>query len=83
MGYDDNTPLKGVTGRRDARRNLARGDAVRVHDGMQPQPLPMLIPEPKAPPAGSYAPSPNVMTDGQSRRQCRSPAVRAALHARR
>lgn len=65
MGYDDNTPLKGVTGG-GLPAEIWREVMVRVHQGLTPKPLPMLIPEPKLPPGGTYAPSPNVMQDGQS-----------------
>lgn len=65
MGNDDNAPLTGVTGG-GLPAEIWREVMVRVHDGLQPQPLAMLIPEPKSPPGGYYAPSPNVMADGQS-----------------
>ncbi|MFN4130982.1 MAG: transglycosylase domain-containing protein, partial [Paracoccaceae bacterium] len=65
MGNDDNTPLTGVTGG-GLPAEIWREVMVRVHEGVRPQPLPMLIPEPKLPPGGYYAPSPNVMADGQS-----------------
>lgn len=65
MGYDDNTPLKGVTGG-GLPAEIWREVMVRVHEGLTPKPLPMRIPEPKLPPGGSYAPSPNVIQDGQS-----------------
>jgi penicillin-binding protein 1A len=65
MGNDDNAPLTGVTGG-GLPAEIWREVMVRVHDGLQPQPLPMLIPAPKLPPGGAYAPSPNVMADGQS-----------------
>ncbi|WP_103332381.1 transglycosylase domain-containing protein [Pseudotabrizicola formosa] len=65
MGNDDNAPLTGVTGG-GLPAEIWREVMVRVHDGLQPQPLAMLIPEAKSPPGGYYAPSPNVMADGQS-----------------
>ena len=65
MGNDDNTPLVGVTGG-GLPAEIWREVMVRVHAGLQPKPLPMLIPEPKLPPGGGYAPSPSVMADGQS-----------------
>ncbi|NEX45979.1 transglycosylase domain-containing protein [Pseudotabrizicola algicola] len=64
MGNDDNSPLTGVTGG-GLPAEIWREVMVRVHQGLQPQPLPMLIPEPKLPPGG-YASSPSVMADGQS-----------------
>jgi penicillin-binding protein 1A len=65
MGNDDNQPLTGVTGG-GLPAEIWREVMVRVHAGLQPQPLAMLIPEQKLPPGGYYAPSPNVMADGQS-----------------
>ena len=64
MGNDDNSPLTGVTGG-GLPAEIWREVMVRVHEGVPPQPLPMLIPEPKLPPGG-YASSPSVMADGQS-----------------
>lgn len=65
MGYDDNTPLKGVTGG-GIPADVWREVMVRVHEGLTAAPLPMDIPEPKLPPNGTYAPSPEVLQDGQS-----------------
>ncbi len=76
LGYDDNTPLKGVTGG-GLPADIWKEVMVRVHDGLPPKPLPMLIPEPKSPPGGSYAPSPNVMQDGQSPAPVLQPETRA------
>jgi 1A family penicillin-binding protein len=45
MGYDDNTPLTGVTGG-GLPAEIWRETMVRVHDGLAPQPLPMAAPEP-------------------------------------
>lgn len=49
MGYDDNTPLTGVTGG-GLPAEIWHEVMVRVHDGMSPKPLPMDIPEPRLPP---------------------------------
>jgi membrane peptidoglycan carboxypeptidase len=50
MGYDDNTPLKGVTGS-GLPAEIWRETMIRVHEGIEPRPLPMFIPEPRqAPP---------------------------------
>lgn len=65
MGNDDNSPLSGVTGG-GLPADIWREVMVRVHDGLTPVPLPMDIPEPKRPPDGTYAPSPEVMQDGNS-----------------
>lgn len=45
MGYDDNTPLTGVTGG-GLPAEIWRETMVRVHEGLAPQPLPMAAPEP-------------------------------------
>ncbi len=45
MGYDDNTPLKGVTGS-GLPSNIWHETMIRVHEGMPPKPLPMLNPIP-------------------------------------
>ncbi|MBN2631770.1 MAG: PBP1A family penicillin-binding protein [Rhodobacteraceae bacterium] len=82
LGYDDNTPLKGVTGG-GLPADIWKEVMVRVHDGLPPKPLPMLIPEPKLPPGGSYAPSPNVMQDGQSPAPVLQPETRATPQAPR
>ena len=50
MGYDDNTPLKGVTGS-GLPAEIWRETMIRVHEGLPPRPLPMVVPEPRrAPP---------------------------------
>ena len=45
MGYDDNTPLKGVTGS-GLPADIWRETMIRVHAGLPPRPLPMLVPTP-------------------------------------
>ena len=65
MGYDDNTPLKGVTGG-GLPADIWHEVMVRVHEGLTPTPLPMDIPPPKLPPGGTYSRSPETMQDGQS-----------------
>ncbi len=45
MGYDDNTPLSGVTGG-GLPAEIWKETMLRVTDGMTPSPLPMLAPEP-------------------------------------
>jgi 1A family penicillin-binding protein len=49
MGYDDNTPLKGVTGS-GLPAEIWRETMVRVHEGIPAMPLPMFIPEPRQTP---------------------------------
>ena len=44
MGYDDNTPLTGVTGG-GLPAEIWREAMARIHDGLPPRPLPMLIPQ--------------------------------------
>ncbi|MDF1856160.1 PBP1A family penicillin-binding protein [Pseudooceanicola sp.] len=44
MGYDDNTPLTGVTGS-GLPAEIWREAMVRVHEGREHRPLPMLVPE--------------------------------------
>jgi membrane peptidoglycan carboxypeptidase len=43
MGYDDNTPLSGVTGG-GLPAEIWRETMLRVHEGLTPKPLPMRIP---------------------------------------
>ncbi len=47
MGYDDNTPLSGVTGG-GLPAEIWHEVMVRVHEGLPPRPLPMLRPAPAA-----------------------------------
>jgi membrane peptidoglycan carboxypeptidase len=48
MGYDDNTPLTGVTGG-GLPAEIFREVMSRAHEGLPNRPLPMLEPEPAAP----------------------------------
>lgn len=50
MGYDDNTPLTGVTGS-GLPAEIWHEAMVRVHEGLEPAPLPAFVPRPKAKPA--------------------------------
>jgi len=45
MGYDDNTPLTGVTGG-GLPAEIWQEAMVRVHEGLEPKPLPMQAPDP-------------------------------------
>lgn len=47
MGYDDNTPLTGVTGS-GLPAEIWHEVMVRVHEGLTPAPLPAFVPKPKA-----------------------------------
>ncbi len=49
MGYDDNTPMQGVTGG-GLPAEIWHEVMIRVEEGLPPQPLPMIIPEPRLPP---------------------------------
>ena len=49
MGYDDNTPLKGVTGG-GLPAEIWHETMMRVHEGTPVHPLPMVRPKPKAAP---------------------------------
>ncbi|WP_204112952.1 transglycosylase domain-containing protein [Shimia biformata] len=46
MGYDDNTPLTGVTGS-GLPAEIWREAMMRVHEGLDPRPLPAFVPKPK------------------------------------
>jgi len=54
MGYDDNTPLKGVTGS-GLPAEIWRETMLRVHEGRTPKPLPMRDPIPPHRPEGAPA----------------------------
>jgi penicillin-binding protein 1A len=60
MGYDDNTPLAGVTGG-GLPAEIWHEVMTRVEDGLPPRPLPMDIPRYRAPPAPA---SPGYLEDG-------------------
>ncbi len=48
MGYDDNTPLTGVTGS-GLPAEIWHEAMIRIHEGVTPSPLPAFDPKPKAP----------------------------------
>lgn len=52
MGYDDNTPLKGVTGG-GLPAEIWHEVMVRVLQDMPPKPLPLIVPEPRLPPGAN------------------------------
>ncbi len=59
MGYDDNTPLKGVTGG-GLPAEIWHEVMVRINDGLPVNELPMIVPEPRVPPQPQYTePDPN------------------------
>jgi membrane peptidoglycan carboxypeptidase len=61
MGYDDNTPLTGVTGG-GLPAEIWRETMLRVHEGLEPKPLPMQRPAPQ--PATASAPPPRRRAPG-------------------
>ena len=66
MGYDDNKPLAGVTGG-GIPAEIWHEVMLRVNEGIPPKPLPMIVPEPKAPPLPGTEPTPlppGSVTDG-------------------
>ncbi|MFN3936406.1 MAG: transglycosylase domain-containing protein [Gemmobacter sp.] len=58
MGYDDNTPLTGVTGG-GLPAEIWKEVMVRVHEGLPARPLPMYVPEPRLPPGSATPPDYN------------------------
>ncbi len=62
MGYDDNTPLSGVTGG-GLPAEIWHEVMLRVSEGTEAKPLPMLEPEPRLPP-DPYAQTPQPGTGG-------------------
>jgi penicillin-binding protein 1A len=57
MGYDDNTPLRGVTGG-GLPAEIWHEVMLRVHEGLPARPLPMLVPEARLPPGQPYRDQP-------------------------
>ncbi|NUB46026.1 PBP1A family penicillin-binding protein [Fertoebacter nigrum] len=55
MGYDDNTPLTGVTGG-GLPAQIWQEVMIRVHEGLPARPLPKIVPEPRRPPVVESAP---------------------------
>lgn len=80
MGYDDNTPLTGVTGA-GLPAEIWREVMLRVHEGVPATPLPMVIPEPRRMPQAtttSAAPDPaarTTTTSAQSQSAAPEPAL--------
>ena len=65
MGYDDNTPLTGVTGG-GLPAEIWHETMVRVHDGLPVTPLPMITPD--------TSPAPDRVAAGTNQTQPTSPA---------
>ncbi|MGV8988103.1 MAG: transglycosylase domain-containing protein [Cypionkella sp.] len=57
MGYDNNTPLKGVTGG-GLPAEIWRETMTRVEEGLPITPLPLIVPEPRLPPGSDAQPAP-------------------------
>lgn len=57
MGYDDNTPLKGVTGG-GLPAEIWHEVMTRAEDGLPVMPLPVIVPDYKSPPGSDAQPSP-------------------------
>ena len=57
MGYDDNTPMTGVTGG-GLPAEIWHEVMLRVHEGVPPRPLPLIVPAPLAPPPQGTEPQP-------------------------
>ncbi|MEX5730084.1 penicillin-binding protein 1A [Rhodovulum iodosum] len=71
MGYDDNTPLRGVTGG-GLPAEIWHETMVRVHEGLPPRPLPMLVPqEPQGPVPDRRAPRQQRAPDNAAERVLR------------
>ena len=83
MGYDDNTPLRGVTGS-GLPAEIWRDAMIRVHQGVPPRDLPMDLPQAREP---RYAEQPFVdphlprtqLPQGQTQQQPRSATDNAIL----
>jgi penicillin-binding protein 1A len=72
MGYDNNTPLKGVTGG-GIPAEIWHETMMRVEDGLPITPLPLIVPEPRTPPApetpAAGTPAPGDVNLGPVRQQ--------------
>ena len=60
MGYDDNTPLKEVTGG-GLPADIWHEVMVRVNEGLPVRDLPMIVPEPRLPPQPEFVEQPDAM----------------------
>lgn len=58
MGYDDNTPLKGVTGG-GLPAEIWHEVMVRINEGLPVSDLPMIVPEERLPPQPEFLPEPD------------------------
>ena len=76
MGYDDNTPLVGVTGG-GLPAQIWHEVMVRVEDGLPAKDLPMIVPEPRTPPAAAQPvpaqPDPAQPDPGQAQTTAKPP----------
>ncbi len=72
MGYDDNTPLTGVTGG-GLPSEIWHETMTRVHDGLPARPLPMIVPA--APVQAAPQPQPQAQPTQRQREQVKSETV--------
>lgn len=68
MGYDNNTPLAGVTGG-GIPAEIWHEVMARVEEGLPVTPLPVIVPEPRLPPTPDTQPTPVPPTDQQRQQQ--------------
>ncbi len=80
MGYDDNTPLTGVTGG-GLPAEIWREVMVRVEDGLPAKPLPMWIPERRAAPVAVADVRPGVAGQGQNPVEAIDTVVRSVFNS--
>ena len=72
MGYDDNTPLSGVTGG-GLPAEIWHEVMLRVHEGLPARPLPMKVPEPRLPPVPQQQTPQDIFPQGNSPQVQRQP----------
>jgi penicillin-binding protein 1A len=75
MGYDDNTPLSGVTGG-GLPAEIWHEVMMRVNEDVPSKPLPMIVPEPMAPPAAGTEAQPLPPGQRRQNKQAQDPVER-------
>jgi penicillin-binding protein 1A len=78
MGYDNNTPLKGVTGG-GLPAEIWHEVMTRVEDGLPITQLPLIVPEPKLPPQQNAQPTPVPPAPGDQQPQQQNDPIKAIL----
>jgi penicillin-binding protein 1A len=78
MGYDNNTPLKGVTGG-GLPAEIWHEVMTRVEDGLPITQLPLIVPEPKLPPQQNAPPTPVPPAPGDQQPQQQNDPIKAIL----